>query len=720
MHTEVILDRQGDLPAPPGYQVIASEVDFLRYATDDTPLLIRGERLSAWAEAFYSLRGRPYCYRESLRVVLQRTFPALLQQQADKLALKMGMAIASPEQMTATFVLNCCYPDDYALWQGAPSREHAARWLLWLFTHRPDDAETVILHYLATELERRSVNASEAGLYRVFTSEGAKSILWRWLGAADEKLDSLDEFPLPVPEPLLTEIKSAWMKRLIESKGVYFAQMFAFPMSVALRQELAQLAVQFYEQNTPLLTRGILRDLQPYLNTQTLATLEERLPPPEPSALPQDPTAVLAWFEAEYLPYRRWQARFGDEQARTCIVQRAQDFVRWYLSCYPRWLLEPGNLSFQISARLHDAAPQALTLCVVLDGLPAWDAEDFIHTMGAKIERLQLEQKSYCFAPMPTVTEFAKDALLKGVPPRLSPQYPPLGYILPDHTSPKRGLKDIRSGEVVFWRVEQPDKAYHFESEDKREREVHAKLESILQAISEVVQSLPNSVILHIIITSDHGRLLNPKSPRCLPTPKGMQAHGRVAWGKLDLEFDEHGFSIDETAGTIAVHGERFEMAHDMLVAWGEESFENDKAGYDPYPHGGLFPEEVIVPWFVFVRDAKTPALNIVISGKGEAKHVGTITVVIINTSQIILECLGVSFSHGVQVGGNWQIPPLDETRFNLSLTPWPTESDKKNLKATLLFRQPNGTTFSSEVVPHLQVETLYEQPDDLLKELDL
>ena len=41
MNVEVLLDCEGDLPAPPGYQVIESEVDFLRHALVDTQLLIR-------------------------------------------------------------------------------------------------------------------------------------------------------------------------------------------------------------------------------------------------------------------------------------------------------------------------------------------------------------------------------------------------------------------------------------------------------------------------------------------------------------------------------------------------------------------------------------------------------------------------------------------------------------------------------------------------------
>lgn len=721
MHSEVLLDRQGDLPTPLGYQVIATEVDFLCYATDDSPLLIRGERLCAWAESFYNLRGRPYGHQQSPSAAMQKTFPALSQQQAGELAQKMGVVSVASEEMSAAFVLSLCYPEDQVLWQGVSSREHVARWLIWLNAHQPTQAESVILQALCADLTRQAGDAPEAQLYQAKNKTEAKRWLQRWLGLEEEwRESSLGEFPLALPTELLNEVKAEWTKQLIATKGSYFDRMLAFPLPIALRRELAELAAQFYEQHIQLLTRQIIWQLHPYLLAETLAVLENILPPAEPSSMPLEEAAVLNWFLSEYLPYRRWQAKCGDEQARELACHHAQTFARWYLSRYPQWLLQSQWISFQQSAQLRESKESVVTLCVILDGLPAWDAEDLAGQVSAKIARLQLIQRAYCFGPLPTVTEFAKDALFKGVPPRLSPEVPPLGKILPDDASPVQDLKKAQPGDLLFWRVSQPDTVYHFEKAAKRERQVRAELESILQAVREIVESLPTSITLRVIVTSDHGRLLNPKSPRQLPTPTGMQAHGRVAWGKLDLTFNENGFAVDETVGTIAVHGERFEMAHDMIIAWGEETFRNVKAGPEPYPHGGLFPEEAIVPWFVFERDAKTPVPDITISGKGEAKLVGSLEIAVINTSRIMLECLSVSLSHGVQVSGNWQIPPLAETRFSHSLSPWPAKSDLEKLKATLLFRQPNGTTFTSEVIPQLQAEALYEQPDDLLKELDL
>jgi hypothetical protein len=720
MNAEVLLDREGCLPVPPDYQVVESEVDFLRYATEDLPLLIRGERLCAWAEAFYTLRRRPYRYRESLSAALRRAFPNLSQDQASTLARKIGIDAASLDQISSRWVLEHCYPDDLVVWKGAPSQEHAAKWLLWLCTHQPDDTESIILHQLAALLRNEAGSLPEAQVYQAVNFTQARAFLDTWLGLDGKELIGLGEFPVEVPTGLLKEIKSEWMKRLIESNGTYFEKMLAFPLPVALRQELAQLAFEFFRQNPKYLTQEIIRQLQPYLATPRLIVLEECLPPSEPASMPVEELAVLDWFQDQYLPYRRWLAHYGDERAREKAQLHAQDFAHWYLTRYPQWLLKSDWLSFQRTAHLRETTQDKLTLCVILDGLPAWDAEDFAHTVSARIERLQLQQKAYCFAPLPTVTEFAKDALLKGVPPHLAPEYLPLGHILPDNASPMRELENSRPGDLFLWCIGQPDTAYHFEADSKRKKRIHAELDAILQMVQEVVEVLPSGLPLQVIVTTDHGRLLNPKSPRRLPVPNGMQAHGRIAWGKMNRQFDESGFSVEEDAGWVAVHGERFGMSHDMLIAWGENSFQNANTAYEPYPHGGLFPEEAIVPWFVFERDAQVPDLSVAISGEGEAESVGTINIRITNPGRIVLKCLGIVLSHGAQVAGNWNVPPLQETRFAIPLAPWPVKADLATLRATLLFQQPSGRTFTLEITPSLEVVTLYERDDSLLKDLDL
>lgn len=228
MHTEVVLDCQGDLPAPKGYRIISSEVDFLKWATEDIKLLIRGQFLCAWAEAFYTLRGRPYSYKESVSAVIQRTFSALTKEQASELSQKIELEAISPIKISASFVLNYCYPEDSSLWQGNASLKHAALWLLWLYSHQPSKAEKIILEHFCKELERRAGDTPERHLYQATDFKQAQLFLYSWMGLSrDEKFMDLGEFPVDVPLPLLNEIKSKWMHRLIESKGNYFIEMLS-------------------------------------------------------------------------------------------------------------------------------------------------------------------------------------------------------------------------------------------------------------------------------------------------------------------------------------------------------------------------------------------------------------------------------------------------------------------------------------------------------------
>lgn len=721
MNRKILLDREGDLPTQPGVQVIESEVDFLRFATSDKHILIRGDRLCAWAESFYALRGQLVKHLVSPRATLRCIFPSLSVEQAHELAEKIGGDALSEEDFSpTTAVLLRCYPDDYGLWQGSPSLQHAAQWLIWLTEHTPSDAEKSILVQFAAVLTRQAGESPIAELYQIVTRDKAKSMLLSWLGAAKKVIKHLGEFPLELPHNLLEEIKDEWMKCIIKQKGAFFTEMVNFPLPPGLRQELGRLTAEFYKKNPQYLTLNSIRDLQPYINTQMLSVLDEHLPPPEPSPMPEVESAVLEWFQNDYLPYRRWQSRFGNRNAQNTAVQHAQTFARWVLKRYPSWLMDNDWLAFTKSAQLLGKAADSLILCIILDGLPAWDAEDLAKSISSRIGRLTLQQKNYCFASIPTVTEFAKDALLKGLPPCLAPQSDPLGCILPDKVSPKGGLRDANPGEIVFWRVEQPDKAYHFERDDKRERKVHAELESILCAIQETVENLPDSIKFQIIITSDHGRLLNSNSPRCLPVPAKMKAHGRALWGQLKSDFDEIGFVINERDSWVDISGVRYGMEHDLRLAWGEESFQTAKSGNESYPHGGLFPEEMIVPWFWFERDADPPDLEITIHGTGEEEMRGELTISIVNNSHLQLECLEISLSTGATLRDCWLVEPLALKVWDVTMQPWPTQDNVGELSAKIVFRQPNGTVFVREVTPDIEVKSLYKRSDDILKDLDL
>ena len=131
-----------------------------------------------------------------------------------------------------------------------------------------------------------------------------------------------------------------------------------YPLAYAAK--LAECAAQYYVHNSKHLTHTTLWDIQPYLSSETRATLEDVLRSPEPSHLPQEEAEVLAWFISEYLPYRRWQANNGDENAAGAGCSTSPKPSRAGMERYPHWLLQPAWISFQHSAQLLQSAKEGL------------------------------------------------------------------------------------------------------------------------------------------------------------------------------------------------------------------------------------------------------------------------------------------------------------------------------------------------------------------------
>lgn len=139
-----------------------------------------------------------------------------------------------------------------------------------------------------------------------------------------------------------------------------------------------------------------------------------------------------------------------------------------------------------------------------------------------------------------------------------------------------------------------------------------------MKKISDIVNAVPAEIPLKIVITTDHGRLL-ARSTRRKSIPAGMIGHGRAAWGVSGRQFEQTGYFIEDNV--VYLHGERFGLPNDAALCLNDDSFyTNDgKTGVEFYPHGGVYPEEVIIPWLVFAvwRNLRCSSLFI---GSGEAR----------------------------------------------------------------------------------------------------
>jgi hypothetical protein len=722
---EMLLDRVGDAQLPTGYRVVRSEVEFLQHATGAQPLLVRGNSLSDWAEVFFQARGVPYREAPSPNRELQAFCPDMTAEAVQAMLTQMGDTFfALPRPLAPTRLLHELYP--HRLWhEEHPTTKHAAEWLLWLYEANPRPWLQPLLKSLSARWQEVAPDAFGL-VYSAADSETALHLLDAWLRLhVDPRCGALGEFPLPIPATLQNRAREIWRERATATKGDFFEQVRSQPIPFVLKQLAAREASRFYLHQPQQMSQKRLNQLAEYLSSAELQELRKRLAPPAPAPLPDQPKDVLRWFADSYLPYRLWQSANAIVEAGEQVDAAAQSFARWYLARYPQALMGQAMrdvLSF--TQAIDCASANTVTLLIVLDGLHAGDARQLQQKVRAHALRLTLIADRLVFAPLPTVTEFCKPALFCGVPPVRAQFAKPLGVILAEDVAPIDELQNAMPGQLYIWRVQEPDRTYHkHNGSGTLLRDVEAQLDAVANKIVDLVDQVPSDISLQIIIATDHGRLLG-KSTRRIAVPPGMVSHGRAAWGDSDRSFDASGYAVEKE--TVYLHGVRFGLPQNAAVVLGQDTFRaNDgKGGIEVYPHGGLFPEEVIVPWIVFARDVEAPRLAVSILGDGTAGKRGQLALHVSNLSDVLVTLQEVQLYFPIR--GTLIVPhiaalaPRVSEQYQLDFEPWPTADDARQTRARVRVRLPNGLAFEIEAQAIIRSQDMYDRGENILEGLDL
>ncbi|GIV17509.1 MAG: hypothetical protein KatS3mg022_2944 [Armatimonadota bacterium] len=670
----ILLDKYGDAIVPEGYLVIDDEVAFLEHALCSERLFIRGKHLCEWAERFY--RGRQIAYKEvsSPRRTLIHICPQLSEEQAHHIALRLVQSKHVPQNdWSVTDILSRLYPE--ARWYEPLSVEHAAWWLVWLQETSSSEAEQVVLcqqSYLWSDRAEERLQP----VYRAYNAETARRLMEEWLCLTQRTHlgHDLPPFPLPLPaewKRRLHAIAREWYVRASQQVSDYLRNRAVAPEA---KQIVAEEGATYYLHHTDLLTRETAEVLFPYLSPERRRQIEQLIPPEEPSPFgePQDVASALKWAVEQYLPYRRWVMEYGNDSQRQKSEEIARQFIYWLLEFYPRALQAGDDLQrwfvFRRVRRL--LAPDYLTLLVVLDGLGWQDALELHSRIVSLSEDITALEPHPALSALPTITPFAKPAILRGECPRFALDeqnpVPEVGELLPEGNIPIERLRQAKAGECLLWRVNEPDKTYHERYDtDTLAHDVAAELDNLAGKIVEALRAMPAGVPGRIVVTSDHGRMFGYSNRRYHP-PAGMQAKGRAAWGSCTLPFDERGYLVDEKNALIYLHPERFGLAHPVAVPLDADMFvaEGGKGGGERFAHGGIHPEEVIVPWLVYVREVQAPRLQGKVIVRGQVGREGSMQLQIANLEQYSVQLHALQLVMGEQ---QWHSLPVAQETAALS-----------------------------------------------------
>ena len=735
MQVRILIDKEGSVTPPEDFQLIASEVEFLRHALDDGQLFIRGRKLGEWAERFYRGRGIDYQVIKPPYQIIQEQLLIENEDEAKRIAELLGNKLDELQPLNLITVLQALYP--VSLWEQTPSYEHAAEWLLWLIEEEPDPAITPLLRQMTEQWGRRAAPPLDSLYQGVITPEVARKRLDQWLLLSSGTKPHISEvFPIELSSSLQGYFRKRWREQLVETNGQCINRILSPVYSSSLRRLVAQEAFDFFKGHPERLTKREFNLLAPHLNRRQQEKLLAHLPPPEPGPMPNDPLGVLKWFQEAYFPYRSWHHFINhdrDEEAKARILELGRQFAHWYLPAYRRALTGSDMrrlLSFHRMSKLRSQQQntKAITLVLMMDGLHWGDAEKFRNKLGEKTKRLTLVQQGKpsdiaAFGIIPTVTEISKDAIFKGVPPKYAEERQPLGEIIQDRKLPIERLNQAKPGSIFFWRLRDPDFTYHQRNTaDALSTEIDSRLDEIAEKLGDLVEGVSAHLELRVIVTTDHGRFLGT-SERSIQVPDGMKSHGRAAWGDALVEFPEEGFIFDDEIAYLC--GDSFYLSSQAAaVSIGDKSFlSNDGSrGQERYPHGGLFPEEVIVPWFEYMRDFQEPDIRISMTGEAMAGREGVISVQVNNISDLPIAIAGFDFIVEdiiKSVNTDQQIQALSKHQFNVDFSQWPDQEtlDKLEVKAKILL--PNGIALEIPVEASFKVLAMYEQ-DNILDDLGL
>jgi hypothetical protein len=721
----ILLDRDESADPIHGYRIVKTEIDLLDYALSEQDLLIRGYSLCEWAESFYKGRGVTCASAPSVVRDLMHTYGSMSYEHAQFIAVKLStskikIADYSPQEILGAFFSTY-------LWDSPASEKHAADWLLWLDEKEPPESFQSILLPLVYEWKKDKPELSD--IYNSTTPESARIILEKWLGAnITPFIDKFGEFPTSVSNKWVSKLTDYWVSTMIKTQGAFFGIFIKAHTLRQLKQAIARVALDYFEENPEFVTIEICNQIVRFVSGKDAERASALQPVPEPSQVPTDPDAVIDWFVTEYLPYKSWCLNTGINAGHDRGLELGRKFAEWYLDFYPKALNSKKHISFFQSQNLRSAHPKSINLLVVLDGLHYLDAKFLMNALlnGKDAHRLGMIENSLCFAPVPTVTEFTKGALVRGVQPSLTKEIEILGEDVSEQETPTKKIKLAQPGDLVIWRIQEPDNTYHKKNKNSTLlMEIEGQLTTQVKKILDVIDQIPLSVDVNLFVTTDHGRYLGV-SQRVVAVPEEMEAHGRAAWGNTNLEFPKSGYVIKDNIAYLSRHRYGFENREcDVAVILDDNAFQDKTYKQEKYPHGGLFPEEVIIPWMVFTRNVEKPKVEMSISGDGAANQPGKLLLTAVNSSRMNLSIVKCEFDFGpdkkVLINKKITLPSLKEIKIEIDIPAWPSSEQLQIAKSCIVLALPSEDEFEKYIsLSAVKVNELYTRDKSLLEGLDI
>lgn len=738
---EWLIDREGNAPVPPGYDPVTSEREFLGrvLSHDDRRLMLKGFVLGSWAPELAEIRRIRHRQAIDPARSLLSAFPGMTQQEAADLAQQLGDSVWSHDEDLEPSRLLAKLDHEHAnLWLQPPDVSHAATWLAWWSTSHSSAIETLVM-----ALGELHGDSQDSGFlsqcYRCSDESRATTLLSQWMRVAVTADDDIPQWQDAFMPPsfreggLARKAVALRIRQSVAESGVEAGERsLATCQDRRVRQQIAKDLAVYLQSHSDEVNLERVERLTPYVGADVIDRIRAKMKVPLPGPVPDSPVAILRWYEEEYRP---WHARAVAHDRiradRHAWEDSGADFSFRFLDVYQELLDESSvseAISWYRSGRLRQSPAQlgptiGSTLLIVLDGVGPGDIEYVAAELSNEADQLTVTSRDYVFSPPPSATPFTKPAVVMGTTP---------GEAFGAEAD-FRGIREwphvaeaLTHGSLVTWSVEEPDKRYH-QSAHSPDHEalrsgVEDELDRIISNLARLMDRVGPDRPLQLIITADHGRLL-VNAERTVAPPAGLQSHGRSAWGiAKNRPILEGPYWVEDGNVWLSPRAFLLPEGFDYVVRADSNAFtsSNDARGLETFPHGGLYPEEVIVPWIVMKSNVPLPSVLLHADGEGEKGSTGNLQLSVVNSSDYSLTLVRTAL---ISDGGELLLPiskervaPMATMSISITVRKWP-DVERGDLLA--VFRLPNGQETSVRAAISLRTRALYRQTDPLA-ELEL
>lgn len=389
-----------------------------------------------------------------------------------------------------------------------------------------------------------------------------------------------------------------------------------------------------------------------------------RPPKPETPEINWDVETMLSWATSTYLPYQAWCNR--QEQFEPDLFTIGDRFSEWLMKNWDDIHANSKRMVFNIfpNKAIDLKRERVINLVLVIDNL-GWSFSEILRDLFKERGYFLASAEPY-LAMLPSETEISKKCLLAGevgyqaiddknykgmIEKGWVPYYKDDAF---RYISDLGGLGTIELIDAKTYVVNYlaADKALHQSAAEigmPHHEHIHHLLEKVVKNTEDFIEkhNLQERIRIHVV--ADHGSTRIPESVQndldiLFFKTKGFEVRSHRYVTVSNEQFNELADNLRMDCFFLPAH--EFLNPQNVLCARrGNRFIQTDK---NSYVHGGLLPEEIIVPYMVFEHPTKAVENLTVLLKNNEFRYrMEMVELEVGNPNDTIVEQIHISLPNG-------------------------------------------------------------------------